>query len=224
MNRRLLMVGEMSLSKKAVKIVKILDKTYPDAPKTYLNYQNPFEMLIATILSARATDAGVNKITPVLFKRYPIPKKMAKANLDEIVQIIRPLGAFNKKAGYITGTSRLLVERFDSNVPEAMDDLISFPGVSRKTANVVLSVVFGLSEGVVVDTHIMRVTIRLGLSEHDKKPQKIEKDLMELLPNELWNDYARLIGAHGRQTCKSRRPNCIDCSLNKLCPSAEFDG
>ncbi|MHA2352633.1 MAG: endonuclease III [Candidatus Thorarchaeota archaeon] len=213
----------MDLSKKAVKIVKTLDRTYPDAPATYLNHQNPFEMLIATILSARATDAGVNKISPVLFKRYPTPEKMAKANLEEIGQIIRPLGAFNKKAGYITGTSRLLVEIFGSKVPSTMEELISFPGVSRKTGNVILSVVFGLSEGVVVDTHVMRVTIRLGLSEHDKKPQKIEKNLMELLPEKLWNDYARLIGAHGRQTCKARRPNCIECSLNNLCPSAEFD-
>jgi endonuclease-3 len=213
----------MNMSKTAVEIVKILDKTYPDAPKTYLNFQNPFEMLISTILSARATDAGVNKITPILFKKYPTPEKMSKANLEEIGQIIRPLGAFNKKAGYITETSRQIVERFDGKVPTNMEDLITFPGVSRKTGNVVLSVVFGLSEGVVVDTHVMRVTVRLGLSEHDKKPQKIEKDLMELLPIELWNDYAKLIGAHGRQTCKSRKPNCIECSLNKLCPSAEID-
>ena len=208
---------------KAVEIVKILDKTYPDAPRTYLNYENPFEMLIATILSARATDAGVNKIAPILFKKYPTPEKMSKANLDEIGQIIRPLGAYNKKAGYITETSRQLVEKFDSKVPKTMEDLISFPGVSRKTGNVVLSVVFGLSEGVVVDTHVMRVTLRLGLSEHDKNAQKIEKDLMELLPKNLWNDYAKLIGTHGRQTCKSRKPNCIECSLNKLCPSAELD-
>ena len=213
----------MDLSKTALKIVKTLDKTYPDAPATYLNYQNPFEMLIATILSARATDAGVNKISPALFKKYPTPEKMAKANLEEIGQIIRPLGAFNKKAGYITGTSTLLVANFGGEVPKTMDELVSFPGVSRKTANVVLSVVFGLSEGVVVDTHVMRVTIRLGLSVHDKKPQKIERDLMELLPNDIWNDYARLIGAHGRQTCKSRKPNCAECSLNKLCPSAEVD-
>jgi len=213
----------MDLSETSVEIVKILNKTYPDAPATYLNYQNPFEMLIVTILSARATDAGVNKISPILFKKYPTPEKMSKANLEEIGQIIRPLGAFNKKAAYITETSRQLVDRFDSKVPKTMDDLISFPGVSRKTGNVVLSVVFGLSEGVVMDTHVMRVTVRLGLSEHDKKPEKIERDLMELLPNKLWNDYAKLIGAHGRQTCKSRKPNCIECSLNKLCPSAEFD-
>ena len=210
------------MNKTAVKIVETLDKTYPDAPATYLNYQSPIEMLIATNLSARATDAGVNKITPILFGKYPTPEAMAKGNPDEIGQIIHPLGAFNKKAGYITETSRLLVENFRGKVPNRMDDLVTFPGVSRKTANVVLSVVFGLSEGVVVDTHIMRVTVRLGLSKHDNKPQKIEEDLMALLPKELWNDYARLIGAHGRRTCKSRKPNCTDCTLNRLCPSAEL--
>ena len=218
-----MLVKKMSHSKSAARIINILGKTYPDAPATYLNYQNPFEMLIVTILSARATDTGVNKISPTLFKKYPTPAKMAKANLDEIGQIIRPLGAFNKKAGYITETSRQLVESFNGEVPRNMEDLISFPGVSRKTANVVLSVVFGLSEGVVVDTHVMRVTLRLGLSEHDKKPQKIERDLMELLPKDLWNDYARLIGAHGRRTCKSRKPDCTGCALNKMCPSAEFN-
>ncbi len=211
------------MSDKAVEIFKILKKMYPEVPKTYLNYQNPFEMLIVTILSARATDKGVNKISPLLFEKYPTPEKMAKAKLDEIGQIIRPLGAFNKKAGYITETSQQLVERFGSEVPRTMEDLITFPGVSRKTANVVLSVVFGISEGVVVDTHIMRVSVRLGLSEYDKKPQKIEKDLMELFPKEFWSDYAKLAGAHGRQTCKSRKPNCVECSLNKLCPSAEFE-
>ncbi len=213
----------MSLSEKSVRIVNILNKTYPDAPATYLNYQSPFQMLIATILSARATDAGVNKVTPVLFKKYPTPDKMAEADPDEIGKVIRPLGAYNKKAGYIIGTSRLLVDRFKGNVPRTMEELTSFPGVSRKTANVILSVVFGLSEGVVVDTHVMRVTLRLGLSDHDQNPQKIEKDLMQLLPRNIWNDYARLIGAHGRQTCKSRNPKCNACTLNMLCPSAKLD-
>ncbi|MFW9833303.1 MAG: endonuclease III [Candidatus Thorarchaeota archaeon] len=211
------------MSSNAVEIFQILKEMYPDVPKTYLNYRNPFEMLIVTILSARATDKGVNKISPLLFEKYPTPEKMGKANLDEVGQIIRPLGAYNKKAGYITETSRQLVERFGSEVPRNMEDLITFPGVSRKTANVVLSVVFGISEGVVVDTHIMRVSVRLGLSEHDKKPDKIEKDLMELLPKEYWGHYAKLAGAHGRQTCKARKPHCVECLLNRLCPSAELD-
>ena len=210
----------MDLSRTAKKIIEILEGTYPDAPATYLNYNNPFEMLIVTILSARVTDAGVNKVSPVLFGRYPTPEKLGHANPIEVGKIIRPLGSYNKKAEYITETSRMLVENFDGQVPTSMDDLITFPGVSRKTANVVLSVVFNLSEGIVVDTHVMRVTVRLGLSEHEKKPEKIEKDLMTLLQKERWNDYARLIGAHGRRTCKSRQPNCADCALNKICPSA----
>ena len=210
----------MNLSRTAEKMIKILERTYPDAPATYLNYNNPFEMLIVTILSARVTDAGVNKVSPVLFGRYPTPEKLGHANPVEVGKIIRPLGSYNKKAEYITETSRMLVENFDGQVPSTMDELITFPGVSRKTANVVLSVVFGLSEGIVVDTHVMRVTVRLGLSEHDKRPEKIERDLMALLPKERWNDCARLIGAHGRRTCKSRRPNCADCTLNKICPSA----
>jgi endonuclease-3 len=210
----------MDLSRKTEKIIEILERTYPDAPATYLDHSNPFEMLIVTILSARVTDAGVNKVSPTLFGRYSTPEKLGHANPIEVGKIIRPLGSYNKKAEYITKTSRMLVENFNGQVPTAMDDLITFPGVSRKTANVVLSVVFGLSEGVVVDTHVMRVTVRLGLSEHDKKPDKIERDLMALLPKEQWNDYARLIGAHGRRTCKSRRPDCPGCTLNKICPSA----
>ncbi|MFW9769903.1 MAG: endonuclease III [Candidatus Thorarchaeota archaeon] len=207
---------------RAKKIVNILDKTYPDAPSTYLMYENPYELLIATILSARATDAGVNKVTPILFARYPVPERLGNAKHEDVAEIIRPLGAYNKKAEYITETARGLIENFDGEVPARLDDLVTFKGVSRKTANVILSVAFNLSEGIVVDTHVGRVSVRLGLSEHDKKPDKIEKDLMDLLPKKLWNDYARLIGAHGRRVCKSQKPRCIECSVNSLCPSAEI--
>jgi endonuclease-3 len=212
----------MEKSERARKIVSTLDKTYPDAPSTYLMYENPFELLIATILSARATDVGVNKVTPILFARYPTPEKLREASLEEVAEIIKPLGAYNKKAEYITETARSLVEDFDGEVPRRLDDLVTFKGVSRKTANVILSVAFDLSEGVVVDTHVGRVSVRLGLSEHEKKPDKIEKDLMDILPKKIWNDYARLTGTHGRRVCKSRRPNCPGCSVNSLCPSAEI--
>jgi endonuclease-3 len=212
----------MDKSERARKIVSILDGAYPDAPSTYLMYDNPFELLIATILSARATDAGVNKVTPVLFGRYPTPEKLGAAKLEEVAEIIRPLGAYNKKADYLTETARAVVENFKGEVPRNLDELITFKGVSRKTANVILSVAFSLSEGVVVDTHVGRVSVKLGLSEHEKKPDKIEKDLMDLLPKKLWNDYAKLIGAHGRRICKSRRPSCPECSVNSLCPSAEI--
>ena len=210
----------MDKSERAKKIVSMLDKAYPDAPSTYLMYENSYELLIATILSARATDAGVNKVTPILFARYPTPGKLGVAKLEDVADIIRPLGAYNKKAEYITETARALAEDFRGEVPGRMDDLVTFKGVSRKTANVILSVAFNLSEGIVVDTHVGRVSFRLGLSEHEKKPDKIEKDLMDLLPKNLWNNYARLIGAHGRRICKSQRPNCPGCSVNSLCPSA----
>jgi len=212
----------MEESERAKKIVGLLDKAYPDAPSTYLIYENSFELLIATILSARATDAGVNKVTPILFARYPTPEKLGEAKLEDVAEIIRPLGAYNKKAEYITETAKAVVENFHSKVPTTLNDLITFKGVSRKTANVILSVAFDLSEGVVVDTHVGRVSVRLGLSEHEKKPDKIEKDLMGILPKKLWNDYARLIGAHGRRICKSQKPRCPDCSVNTLCPSAEI--
>jgi endonuclease-3 len=206
----------------AKEVMRALKKAYPDAPATYLDYENPFELLIATILSARATDVGVNKVTPILFGRFPSPNKLGSAGVDDVADIVRPLGAYNKKAAYITETAQMLAEIYGGVVPQKLDELIKFKGVSRKTANVILSVAFDLSEGVVVDTHVGRVTVRLGLSEHDKKPDKIEKDLMEILPKKMWNDYARLIGAHGRRTCKSQRPKCPECSVNKLCPSAEI--
>ena len=210
----------MEKRKLAKKIVSSLRKAYPDAPPSYLKYGNPFELLIATILSARTTDASVNKSNPALFARYPTPEKMARAKIEEITKLVLATGSYNKKAAYITETARLIVENFGGEVPKTMDELVTLKGVSRKTANVVLSVAFNLSEGVVVDTHVMRVTVKLGLSEHVKKPKKIEKDLMELIPKTLWNDYARIIGTHGRLTCKSFRPKCPECSVNTLCPSA----
>jgi endonuclease-3 len=204
------------------KVVSALMKAYPDAPATYLDFDNPFELLIATILSARATDVGVNKATPTLFSKYPTPEKLGAAMLEEVAEIIRPLGAFNRKSVYITDTAKMVAENFSGEVPKTIDQLITFKGVSRKTANVILSVAFNLSEGVVVDTHVGRVTVRLGLSEHTKKPDKIERDLMDLLPKDMWIDYARIVGTHGRRICKSQKPRCIECSVNTLCPSAEI--
>ena len=207
--------------KKAKTILEILRKMYPEAPKTYLHYRNPFEMVIATILSARAPDAVVNMVTPELFRKYPTPKKLAKADLEDIRDIIKPCGAHLKKSQYIRDSARILVKQFSGDVPQTLEELMILKGVARKSANVILSVVFSIDEGVIVDTHIHRVTNRLGLSQ-EKVPSKIEKDLMKTLPQEDWSDYARLVGAHGRQTCKPRRPRCDVCLLNKLCPSAEL--
>lgn len=207
---------------RAKKIVQLLKKAHPDAPPTYLDFKNPFEMLVATILSAHTTDASVNKVTPELFKKYPTAKKLASAKQDDIIAIIRPVGTYNVKSKYILNTAKQIVEEFQGEIPDSIEDLVKFQGVSRKTANVVLSVAFKKNEGVVVDTHIMRVSFRLGFSAHEKNAQKIEKDLMALLPQSQWGEYARLIGAHGRGVCKSRKPNCGKCSVNSLCPSAEL--
>lgn len=203
-------------------LVQILEVTYPDAPATYLNHRNAFEMLIATILSAHTADACVNTITPKLFKVYPNPESMMKADINDLIELIRPCGTYNRKAAYIRDTAAIIVERFSGKVPRTLGELVELSGVSRKTANVVLSVVFGINEGVVVDTHVMRVTQKLGLTEEKKNRTKTERDLMELLPQEQWYDYARLIGAHGRRTCIARRPKCPDCTINHICPSAEL--
>ena len=212
----------MSQTTTAKKILTLLEKAYPDAPPTYLNFKNPFEMLIATILSAHTADACVNTITAPLFERFPDPKSLASASQEEIIEIIRPCGTYNRKSEYIIRSASKIADQYGGSVPDSLEELIELPGVSRKTANVVLSVAFDKNQGVVVDTHVMRVTVRLGLSEHNKKPNKIENDLMKLLPNSQWGTYARLTGAHGRQTCKARNPECQDCVLNQICPSAEI--
>ncbi len=205
--------------KQAKAILRLLSNAHSDAPATYLNHSNAFEMLISTLLSAHTTDASVNKVTPVLFSKYPGPKEMAKARIEDLIPIIRSVGTYNRKSGYIKKASEILVEKYKGEVPKTIDELVILPGVSRKTSNVVLSVVFGINEGVVVDTHIGRVTQRLGLTKQ-KQPDKIEKDLMEILPQDLWYEYARLAGAHGRLICYAKKPKCPDCTLNHLCPSA----
>lgn len=206
--------------KRARKIIRILDKSYPDAPATYLNHRNAFEMLIATILSANTADACINQITPALFSKYPDAKTMANAEIEDLIELIRQCGTYNKKSEFIRDSARIIAERHSGEVPKTMEELIEFPGVSRKTANVVLAVVFGINEGVVVDTHVMRVSQRLELTKEKKNRTRAEKDLMETLPRNQWYEYARLIGAHGRRTCSSRKPRCEGCSINALCPTA----
>ncbi|MGY5859181.1 MAG: endonuclease III [Candidatus Thorarchaeota archaeon] len=210
--------------KRALEVLLKLAKAYPDAPCTYLNYNNPFEITIATILSARATDAGVNKVTPVLFAKYPTPKKLAEADTNEVAIIIRSTGAYNRKTEYITKTARMILEDFGGEIPRTIEELVRFPGVSRKTANVVLQIAYDIAEGVVMDTHIMRVSHKLGFTEHEKKPEKTEKDIMQLIPQDKWISYARLIGTHGRRICKSRKPMCSECAVGNLCPSSELEG
>jgi endonuclease-3 len=210
--------------KRALEVLHRLKIAYPDAPSTYLNYGSPFQMLIATILSARATDAGVNKVTPILFSKFPNPADIARAEQEDLAQIVRSCGAYNRKASYIKETSRIIAEELGGTIPDTIDELVRFPGVSRKTANVVIQILYGKAEGVIVDTHIMRVTIRLGFSHQDNKPDKIENDLMHLLPRTKWIDYARLIGTHGRKMCRPAHPKCSSCPINHLCPSSELEG
>lgn len=207
-------------TEQAEQIVEILQQTYPDAPKTYLDWSNPFELTIATILSANTTDVSVNNVTPELFQKYPDPESMRDADLEELKEIIRSVGLYNRKSDYIRESARIIVEEFDGKVPSNMKDLTKLKGASRKTANVILNTAFDKNEGIVVDTHVMRVTKRLELTD-EKKRNKIERDLMDSLPRNLWGEYARVIGAHGRQICEARNPKCAECPVNELCPYPE---
>ncbi|MHA1245792.1 MAG: endonuclease III [Candidatus Thorarchaeota archaeon] len=209
----------MDTKKRAQEIIDILKREYPDAPQTYLHFNNAFELLIATILSAHTTDRSVNSVTPELFKRFPTPQALAKAPLEEIKRIIRPVGTYNRKAVYIQEAARGIVEQFGGEVPKTIEELSTLKGVSRKTANVVLSSAMGIDEGIVVDTHIGRVTQRLGLSG-GKNPREIEQDLMQIIPKTEWREYARLLGAHGRRVCTARRPRCDECAVQSCCQYA----
>lgn len=203
---------------RAAEIVRRLHETYPDV-KCELDHESPFQLLVATILSAQATDKGVNKITPVLFKRYPTPHDLAEASPDDVKDIIRTTGFFNNKAKSIQGAARKLDLEFNGQVPDTMPELLTLPGVARKTANVVLGTAFGKNEGVVVDTHVARLSQRLGLSSQTD-PVKIEQDLMAAIPRDDWTIAAHLVIWHGRRCCYAQKPDCGHCSVNELCPSA----
>ncbi len=199
-------------------IFKLLKKEFPH-PITALHHQNAFQLLIATILSAQTTDERVNMVTPGLFTRYKTPKALAEANPAEVEQEIRSTGFYKMKTKSIMGCARGLIDRFAGEVPKLLDELISLPGVGRKTASVVLGQVYGIASGVVVDTHVHRLSQRLGFSEADTA-EKIEQDLMALFPQSQWIDVGTLLILHGRKTCKARSPNCPECVVNNLCPSA----
>ena len=200
------------------KILDILAETHPDA-KIALTYENPLELVVATILSAQCTDERVNKVTPVLFERYKTAEDYANADIDELKEIIRSTGFFNQKSKFIKEMATGVVEKFGGKVPDNMNDLTSLQGVARKTANVVLSGAYGKSEGVVVDTHVKRLSQRLGFT-NQKSPEKIEKDLMELIPRDKWIFIGNALIFHGRRICNARKPDCPNCPLNELCPMA----
>ena len=202
------------------KILKILRREFPSAG-TALRHENPFQLLVATILSAQCTDERVNIVTPGLFRKYPGPEHFAAANASELERDIRSTGFFRMKTKNIIACSKALVERFGGKVPQTMDDLVGLPGVGRKTANVVLGQAYGISSGVVVDTHVHRLAQRLGLSKADV-PEKIEADLMALYPKDDWIELGSVLILHGRRTCGARSPKCPECPVRSLCPSAEF--
>lgn len=196
-------------------ILKGLDEAYPSAT-CELRHEDPFQLLIATILSAQCTDAVVNTVTPALFAQYPQPKDLAYANPAEIEQLIRPTGFFRNKTKSIIGASKKLVEEFGGEVPRTMEQLLTVPGAARKTANVVLGTAFGIASGVVVDTHVQRLSNRLDLTRNED-PKKIEQDLMKILPQDKWITFSHQLIWHGRRVCVARKPRCIDCNLQKLC-------
>jgi endonuclease-3 len=205
----------MHLKSRADKIRKILRKIYPEV-QTQLFHENPFELLVATILSAQCTDKQVNQVAPVLFKRLKTPADFAAAPLKTIENLIRPTGFFHNKAKNIKNCAQALLERHNAEVPQTLEELIKLPGVGRKTANVVLGAAFGIP-GVVVDTHVARISARLGLTK-SKDPVKIEFDLMKIVPKRAWNDFSLQLIFFGRETCTARKPKCPTCPLNNLCP------
>jgi endonuclease-3 len=199
-------------------IITILRKAYPRS-RTALHFETPFQIMVATILAAQCTDEKVNQITPALFQKYRTPADFASADQGELEKEVRPTGFFRNKARSIIGASKKIVEDFGGEVPDNMEDLVTLPGVARKTANIVLSSGFKKAEGIAVDTHVRRLSERLGLSKQ-KDPEKIERDLMALVPRKDWLDFNYMLVNHGRKICQARKPLCPQCELKHLCPSA----
>jgi len=202
------------LAKRANSILDILEKTYPGA-RIYLDFDGPFQLLIATILAAQCTDEMVNQITPELFRRYPDPAALAKADPKDLEELIHPTGFFRQKTKSLLACSRALIEEHDGQVPGDVDALTAIRGVGRKTAAVVISNAFG-GQAIAVDTHVKRVSTRLGLAV-TKTPEKIERELCAIIPEERWTRATQLFGTHGRRTCTARKPDCEHCPVNKLC-------
>ncbi|MEM2934785.1 MAG: endonuclease III [Candidatus Thermoplasmatota archaeon] len=202
-----------------IEIIDILRKEYPHIRGTALNYTNPLELLIATILSAQTTDERVNMVTKEFFKKYKNADEFAKADINELENYIKSVNFYKNKARYIKECCKIISEKYAGKVPDSMQDLLSLPGVSRKTANVVLSNAFRKDEGIVVDTHVIRLSQRIGLTD-EKNRDKIEEDLMKKFPKDKWFDLSNLLIAHGRKICKAKNPICEKCVLNRICRSA----
>jgi len=198
-------------------IISRLIKKYRN-PKIALHYKNPVQLLVSTILSAQCTDKMVNKVTKELFKKYKSVEDYANAELSELEKDIKKTGFFRNKSKNIKNACKMLIEEFDGQVPSTMKEMLLLPGVARKTANVVLTSAYGVIEGIVVDTHVKRLSQRLGLTKNDN-PEKIEKDLMNIVPKNKWAQFSFLLISHGRKICQARKPVCSKCVLNDLCPS-----
>ena len=201
-----------------LQITRRLKKKYPDA-HCALDFSSPFQLLVATILSAQCTDKRVNMVTPDLFKRYPDPRTLSEVADEELEEVIKSTGFFRSKTKSLKGMSEALVRKHGGRVPDTMDDLTALPGVGRKTANVVLGNAFSKNEGVVVDTHVGRLTVRLGIT-NETDPVKVEQALMKLVPRADWTIFSHLLISHGREICVARLPKCPQCVLNDICPSA----
>ena len=203
---------------RVLKIIELLEKEHPDA-KIALKYTKPLELLVATILSAQCTDERVNMVTKMLFRKYRKAEDYAKANLKELEQDIKSTGFYRNKARNIKKCCQILVEKYNSQVPKTMEEMLELPGVARKTANIVLANAYGVVEGIAVDTHVRRLAKRLRLTDNED-PNKIEDDLMKIVPRDKWMRFTDLLIFHGRRVCAAKKPKCKICVLNKLCPSA----
>ena len=205
---------------RAAAIVERLGREYPE-PRIALNFETPLQLLVATVLAAQCTDKKINEVTPALFRRYPTARDYAEADLAELEEMVRQTGFFRNKARALKNLGQALLAEHDGEVPASMDALRELPGVGRKTANVVLGNAFGAAEGIAVDTHVQRLSRRLGLTE-ESDAEAIEQDLMPLIPRESWTRFALLLQEHGRKICQARRPECAVCPVAELCPSAEI--
>lgn len=203
---------------RALEILKRLKLLYPEAPCT-LDYETPVQLMVATILAAQCTDARVNQVTPALFRRFPDAPALAAAELSELEDLVRSTGFYRNKAKNIQAACQMIITEFGGQVPAAMPELLKLPGVARKTANVVLAHAYGINAGVTVDTHVKRLSQRLGLTQHTD-PIRIEQDLIKLLPQPDWENWSIRIIYHGRAVCNARSPNCGNCALSDLCPAA----
>ncbi|HYY14708.1 MAG TPA: endonuclease III [Chthoniobacterales bacterium] len=209
----------MTIRKRVAQLIEVLPQVYPGA-HCELDYNNPLQLLIATILSAQCTDKRVNRVTPGLFKKYRAAADYAKAPVAELEQAIKPTGFFRNKTKSIRAATSAIAEKFKGRVPDSMEKLRELPGVGRKTANVVLGNAFGKNEGIVVDTHVARLSQRLGLTK-EKDPAKIEQELMKLVPREHWTNWSHWLIWHGRRRCFARKPDCRQCEIFRLCPSGK---